>query len=245
MGWYIQFILSIVLVSSKVKNTGFNDFRRTCRIYMNKCPLCGDQTIICDSDRQREYMHCSGCGLIHVPERFHLDAESQKIRYDLHKNSPDDSGYVKHLSMITSLVSKMIAKGARGLDYGSGPTPVMSDILKDSGYSVDQYDLFYANDSQVLDGTYDFVISAETVEHIFDASTMWSLFSKLVPSGHIFIMTLLYDDPTIISKWHYVNDLTHVVFYCRRTIEKIARDNDFRIEHIDKKTIVFRNGYGK
>ena len=188
-------------------------------------------------------MLCSECGLIHVPERFHLDAESQKARYDLHKNSSDDSGYISYLSVITSQVSNMIKKGAKGLDYGSGPTPVMSDMLKICGYCINQYDLFYANDQQVLNDTYDFVVSSETVEHILDARYVWELFEKLVPSGHIFIMTQMYDDPKTIGRWHYANDSTHVTFYCRRTFKKIAKDHDFRIEHIDNKTMVFRNCY--
>ncbi len=72
------------------------------------CKLCESNLIEkIAEDNNREYCHCSTCGLVFVPEKYHLNCDDEKKRYDLHDNSIDNAGYVQYLNRIVEIISEL------------------------------------------------------------------------------------------------------------------------------------------
>jgi len=189
------------------------------------CPLCGCPDLSqYHKDRFREYLRCGECGLIHVPEKYHVSRDKEKCRYDLHKNSGDDEGYRRFLMKLVDPLAARLDKGASGLDYGSGPTPVLVSMLEEKGFKVEKYDPFYAADVSVLGRRYDFLMCCETIEHFSNPRLEWERFIKLVrKGGWIGIMTQLTDGSKDFAHWHYINDETHIGYYSKKTFQWLDR----------------------
>jgi hypothetical protein len=89
------------------------------------------------------------CHAIFVLPSHFLSAADEKARYDHHQNDPNDEGYRNFLMrIVTPLLSGeyvKLADGARGIDYGSGPSATLSLIMREKGFAMDNYDPFYAN----------------------------------------------------------------------------------------------------
>ena len=131
------------------------------------CPLCltvGAKPYA--EDQTRRYLRCLRCRLVFVTSDQHLSPEAEKAIYDHHQNSPDDHNYRKFLSRLTKPLTKLIAPQSQGLDFGCGPGPTLSVMMAEQGYQMSVYDLYYADDPQVLKGQYDFITSTEVVEHL-------------------------------------------------------------------------------
>jgi len=75
----------------------------------------------------------------------------ERARYQTHNNSLDCPGYVKFLKPALSSVMGQVAVGSRGLDFGCGPGPTLSVLLRREGYPCEDYDpLFYNNPELVI-----------------------------------------------------------------------------------------------
>ena len=196
------------------------------------CPLCSGSSVSeCFLETARMYLRCEGCNLVFVPEKYHMRLAEQRKRYDLHKNTLDNEGYTTFLGKLVKEVVKMVPPGATGLDFGSGPNPVLSILLQRAGYKMSIYDIFYADNPAVLDGKYDFVTCSETIEHVYDAAGAWkTLVSCAGEKGIIALMTKRLMKETDFSRWHYKNDLTHVCFYSDATLEWVARRYNYNLE---------------
>ncbi len=158
--------------------------------------------------------------MVHVPRRYHLAEDRQKRRYDLHRNDPADEGYCRFLFKLIDPLVARLEKNAKGLDYGSGPEPVLAGIMSARGFRVEIYDPHYASNREVLAGKYDFLTCCETMEHFSDPASEWKLFMRLVRrGGWIAIMTQMLEDTDDFARWHYINDETHVCFFSEKTFE--------------------------
>lgn len=197
------------------------------------CPLClGNETASrFFAEPLRSYDRCSACGLVFVPRRCHLSPEAEKRRYDLHRNDPEDGGYRDFLERLIAPLAGHLQPAAEGLDFGSGPRPVMSILLAARGFRMTNYDPFYADDAPALERTYDFVTCAETVEHFRHPAESWAMLFRLVrPGGRLGVMTLLREEPAEFSRWWYRQDETHICFYSRATLEWLARHYSASVE---------------
>ncbi len=58
-----------------------------------------------------------------------------------------------------------LTAGMTGLDYGCGPTPTLSVMLRREGIRCEDYDPFFVG--HPLQKTFDFVFSTEAFEHFF------------------------------------------------------------------------------
>lgn len=188
------------------------------------CPLC--HTAIEDifhADARRTYCRCPQCMLVFVPPDQYPSTEAERAEYDLHRNSPDDEGYRRFLGRLFDPLQARLAPGSSGLDFGSGPGPTLSVMLTEAGHSMRIYDKFYAPDTSVFDRQYDFITATEVVEHLhqpdFELARIWNC---LKPGGLLGIMTKLVIDRNAFADWHYKNDPTHVLFFCRETFVRIA-----------------------
>lgn len=206
------------------------------------CPLCLNNNIEHYlSDKFRDYWQCASCQLVFVkPEQF-LPIGYEKSIYDKHQNNPDDLGYRKFLNKLLIPLTQKIIKRAKGLDFGSGPGATISVMLKEQGFHMHDYDIFYANNPELLTQKYDFITCTEVIEHLHNPHQEITMLSKLLKqNGHLGIMTKRVIDKNRFSTWHYKNDLTHVCFYSDDAFEYIAKQWGFDLEVINSDTVILQ-----
>ncbi|NIX15722.1 MAG: methyltransferase domain-containing protein [Candidatus Dadabacteria bacterium] len=204
------------------------------------CPLCSSKEISdYFSNKRRDFLQCENCGLVFVPEQFHLTYEEEKKRYDLHENDPEDGGYRKFLSRLAIPLKEKLKPNSHGLDFGSGPGPTLSKMLEEYGHTVDLYDYFYANDKEVLKKKYDFITATEVFEHLRKPITVIEqIWSMLRPDGILGVMTKLVIDKEAFSTWHYVTDRTHICFFSVKTFNWLADKLGASLEFIGNDVII-------
>ncbi len=207
------------------------------------CPLC--QTPKPKSfyhGPQRDYLRCQRCGLIYVPKDELLPPKQEKARYDLHENDPTNRGYRRFLKQLTlPLIAQIGPPPQHGLDFGSGPGPVLARMLEDKGYQIERFDPYYAPKSEVLERTYDFVTCTEVMEHFYQPAREWRLLLGLLQAGSwLGIMTKLVDDPAAFPEMHYITDDTHVSFFSRRTFKFLARRDGVKVKFFGDNTILIQ-----
>ena len=121
----------------------------------------------------------------------------------------------------------MYPNTALGLDYGAGTGPVITKLLSDAGFIVKLYDPFFHPYPAVLDGSYDFIVCCEVIEHFHKPAAEFNkLYNLLNPGGALFCMT----DPLTdgdFDKWYYKDDPTHVLFYDQQNLEWIKSNTGF------------------
>jgi len=208
---------------------------------LSTCPLCAstDSTAFYE-DEKRAYKKCSHCSLVYVLKESLLDEASEKARYDLHTNSPEDENYRKFLSKVSEPVKKRMVKGAKGLDFGSGPGPTLSLIFEEEGCEMSIYDHFYAKDEAVLEQKYDFITSTEVVEHLYKPKEvldgLWAIVNE---NGLLCLLTQVYPEKEKFLKWYYKNDPTHVCFFSLETMQYLADEWQADLEIIAKDVFIF------
>ncbi len=196
--------------------------------HQGRCPLCnktGDGTIFYSGVR-RQYLRCACCQLISVSPSTYLPWQAERAEYDKHRNLPDDLGYRRFLDRLYSPLLQRIDVSAHGLDFGSGPGPVLSMMLQEAGCEMNIYDPYYSPDRDVLQGCkrYDFITATEVLEHLQDpAGELELLWNLLKPEGWLGLMTKLAHDRAAFSRWHYKNDPTHICFFSTATMQWLAR----------------------
>jgi len=206
------------------------------------CPLCHAFTHqLMIYQFRRHYYHCMNCHLIFVAPHEHLDKDAEKAQYDLHQNYPHDQHYRQFLSRLYDKLVCHIPNGACGLDFGSGPIPVLSLMLQEAGYSMQHYDKFYAPNPSVLEQQYDFICLSEVAEHLHTPhETFNHLFSRIKPGGYAGIMTTMWQQKTPLSNWHYMRDPTHICFYHAMTMQWISRQWSLTCVEITPSVVIFQ-----
>jgi 2-polyprenyl-3-methyl-5-hydroxy-6-metoxy-1,4-benzoquinol methylase len=205
------------------------------------CPLCaGTHFAHFHRDKRRDYLRCLDCLLVFVPDSQHLNLQQEKAIYDLHENHADDGGYRQFLSRLATPLLNRLESGSTGLDYGCGPGPLLAEMLKQAGHTVELYDPFYADHRHNLQKRYDFVTCTEVAEHFRQPQFEFQrLFTLLKPRGHLGLMTKLVIDAEAFAGWHYKNDQTHISFFSRPTLQWLAEQYRCEVEFIGRDVVIF------
>lgn len=189
----------------------------------NACRLCGavrGLSSIRGMD-ERNYYFCESCYLIFVDKDQLPDENEEKERYLTHKNGIEFKGYVEFLMQAVDPALEFMEKGQIGLDYGCGPGPAISEILKEKGYICENFDPFFAGHK--LDKKFNFIFSTEVFEHFFRPGKEISKISSLLePGGILVAMTERWTSSEQFSRWYYTRDNSHVCFYHSRTFDHIS-----------------------
>lgn len=214
---------------------------------MNKtsleCPLCLHQhTELYWRDKKREYQQCQNCELVFVPRQFHLSSEAEKAEYDKHDNSKLDEGYRRFLNRtlepLLVVVKEQFQQPSTGLDFGCGEGAFLSQMAKEQGVDIANYDLYYHPDKSVLAQQYGFVVMTEVLEHLANPkAVLVQLLSSLKPGGVLAVMTKRVRDQNAFTTWHYKNDPTHICFYSESTFEFIAKEQGLRLEIVSNDVV--------
>lgn len=207
------------------------------------CPLCGHPSIPLKhiAKRPAPYGSCPTCKGIFVSKEAHPDPSTEKEQYDMHDNNTEDPRYRKFVEPLVELIALHQKREDRGLDFGSGPGPMVSRMLEERSFHMHLYDPFYHPDNSVLQTSYDFIVACEVIEHFNNpAKSFMQLSDLLAEGGRLYCRTTLIPGDIEFSRWHYKNEITHVFFYDRKTIAWIS-NNILKCDHtiIDKNLLVF------
>ncbi len=211
---------------------------------MAECPLClGRNSTHFSNIAEKTYFRCGNCALTFLSPEHRLDPESERSRYLLHENNSDDPRYRDFLNRLAEPLVNLLPRGAAGLDYGSGPGPTLSVMLKEQGFPMSHYDPFFAPDPTPLEGLYDFITCTETIEHFFNpGSELNRLDGILKPGGILAVMTEMLDSDDRFGGWHYHREPTHVCFFKRQTMDWIALHQGWAVEYPGKNVAFFQKG---
>lgn len=188
----------------------------------------------------REHFICQRCSLINTVETHFMSPEKERARYILHRNSPEDKLYRAFLAQAIDPAMKFIAEGERGLDYGCGTSPVLSEMLAEKGLRCAYYDPFFF--PACPPGPFGYVFATETAEHFFNPAKELERMNGLLKTGGILvIMTERWEDLDKFQAWHYAKDPTHVCFYHAATFDFISERFSFeKIFDDGKRVVIFR-----
>lgn len=185
--------------------------------------MCGGESRAFWSD-ERDYLRCGTCRLTFVPAAQHLPSGAEKARYATHRNSPADAGYRAFLDKLLVPLAARLPPGARGLDFGSGPGPTVSAMMRERGFPTEDWDPHFAPDETPLARTYDFVTCTEVVEHLRAPAETFAVLARLVaPGGTLGVLTSVLEDDAAFPAWWYRRDPTHIAFYRPETLGWIER----------------------
>jgi hypothetical protein len=214
-----------------------------------QCHFCFCVTLETRIINQMKFHQCDQCGLVFKDELHLIDSNKELARYLEHNNEVEDVGYQNYfIQSIEQNIKPFINfKDYHILDFGSGPNPVLQHVFNNQyGVEISIFDKYFANDSKVLENTYDLITCIEVIEHIFDVRQIFNLFDRLLnKQGYLFIMTNFttvdfktnYETDTF-SKWFYIRDITHMVFFSLKTFEFFASLYNYKIIHTNNKNAI-------
>lgn len=186
----------------------------------------------------RRYHRCEVCDLYFLDPADRLSSDGERARYDLHTHDPADLGYQRFVTPLVEHISRALPMGSGGLDFGAGRVPTLSRLLEDAGFSMSIYDAFYWPDPAPLNAQYDFVVSCEVIEHLYDPAFEFArLRAVLKPGAGLFVMTEPRHDGIDFENWAYRRDPTHVAFFSARTFGWIAANFGFKNMEITGRVI--------
>ena len=206
------------------------------------CIICGSRWNLFHTKRDSlGYYRCPGCSFIYLHPDHHPDPEVEKKRYLLHDNSMENTGYVEMLNrFIQDFILPRIRPPAVVLDFGSGPEPVLSNLLKQRGFSCDSYDPYFASFQLNMNNQYDLIILFEVIEHLTDpVHVMSALFSLLHDGKYCVISTLFHPEQSDrFETWWYRRDITHRSFFSAETFYTLAERTGFLPVQTDGKQFI-------
>jgi SAM-dependent methyltransferase len=230
----------------------------------NTCRLCGSNNLSLiskDERHSRPFYLCPACALISVPAQYHLSVEDELARYTLHDNTLSNQGYVDFLSEIADIAADLASEMSNNhhsrhiklLDFGCGKEAVLCRLLERRGIGIDcqPYDPLYDELRQLPDivDKCDIIAASEVVEHLRDIAGELRLMGRLLrdDGGVVILRTQLYDDCGInvtgggtsngFRKWWYAQDPTHINFFNRQSLSKLASVIDKRVEETERRDI--------
>ena len=203
------------------------------------CPLCSTPSTRFYQDTQK-YYRCSTCYGIFVDKDDLPDRILEKQRYELHDSDTQDKAYRNFVSPITTSIMRDFKQNSSGLDFGAGTSAIISVVLKENGYKIDNYDPYFHNYPKLLENRYDFISSCEVIEHFYNPYKEFKLLNNMLnSSGKLYLMTDIYNDVEF-SSWYYKNDPTHVFLYHKKTFEWIKNEFGFSSVNIDGRLITIQ-----
>ena len=211
----------------------------------NICPLCESESTNHyfkeENGHQRTFLRCKTCDLIFADPKNLLNTEIEKSRYESHNNSQRSKGYESFLRTLIDPVKKYITKESKGLDFGSGPYPMLIELFKEDGYEIEGYDPFFNPKTSLLKKMYEFVTCCEVVEHFNRPIDSFRLLCSLLNTNSILgIKTTLFKEEIEFKNWYYKNDDTHVSFYSKITIDWIAKKFGLKVLEIEDRLVIFQ-----
>jgi hypothetical protein len=207
------------------------------------CLVCASSNLCLLKNPRRTFFRCNDCGFSFLHPDFLPSEEAALNRYKFHQNDDDNKGYQEYLSNIIDRALFYAGKPKSVIDWGSGPAPLASHILRDQGFSVFSWDPNFASSEKPQQSFYDAGICIEVAEHFINPQKDFSAFFETVKRGSFVIVHthLAPKDDDAFLRWWYTEDITHVSFYSECSLEIIAEKNNAKLITIEnEKLVVYR-----
>lgn len=222
----------------------------------NKCVFCLKDNVSQFFLKNTGYGHCTECGGYFLLPEFRLTPDEQKKRYLKHNNTMQNEGYVDFLQSFIDPVLEFYKEAehpadsgklsvnnsdnilTRILDYGSGPEPVLVELLETyrkegelfrkfgiKECEIRGWDPFFAPEAQFFEGGADLVTCLEVAEHFESPDEDFAKLSSCVkPEGILAVGTMLAPPggEEAFKNWWYRSDATHVSFYTENSLRSVA-----------------------
>jgi 2-polyprenyl-3-methyl-5-hydroxy-6-metoxy-1,4-benzoquinol methylase len=172
-----------------------------------------------------------------------MSYDEEANEYLRHNNNMESVGYVKMFEDVIEEYIIPLNISKKVLDFGSGPGPVLYQLLMRKGYDTYHFDPFYHNDLSYQNNQYQLITSTEVVEHFYDPLKEFTHLSELLDEdGYLLIMTHIRNiSLDEFLNWWYRRDPTHVVFYSIKSLEIIAESVGLKlVQHNNKNIILFQ-----
>ncbi|PKP54048.1 MAG: methyltransferase [Bacteroidetes bacterium HGW-Bacteroidetes-1] len=206
------------------------------------CPLCNSISQEFFHSKKAKYHICSACKGIFVGKQYLPNPANELVRYREHNNDVNDVRYQNFVSPIVNAVLKAFKMDSIGLDFGAGPGPVISSLLREKDYQIALYDPIFHDNPELLLKQYEYIICCEVIEHFHQpAKEIQLLKTMLKEGGKLYCMTSIYNHNIDFEAWYYKNDITHVFFYQLETLHFICEHFDFSGLEIKNNFITFSN----
>lgn len=157
-----------------------------------------------------------------------LGPQEEKARYDLHQNE-GAAGYFSFLEPLVKEIDSYLTTAGlspsqlSALDFGCGPTTVLSNLFSEKGYKAYNYDIYYYPDQDLLRRNYHVITSTEVWEHFYHPKQEIEKQLRLLKGGGLLgVMTSAHRGEAAFHDWHYRRDLTHVSFFSEKTMKWVA-----------------------
>jgi SAM-dependent methyltransferase len=184
-------------------------------------------------------VRCNSCGLVFVPEEFHVTEQEEKYRYSKHTNVRGDTKYTAYLSRIADDILSLPVQSPAVLDFGSGHDQVLAYVLQARGVACVSHDPMYGLDAAGADRRFDIIVACEVFEHLRDIRKEIRCIARLVKTGgFVYVHTLLYNNVQDLASWWYIKDVTHINFFCEKTLGIVAEMTGMKIRSTNKKDTV-------
>lgn len=209
------------------------------------CPLCDSTDVkIFEEVKKRLFNKCSKCQLVFLSKEQLCDSESEKSRYLEHNNSTLSEGYKHFLYNLIDPIKQNQMLSDKGLDFGCGPYPMMSKLLKAEGYNIDDYDPYFSD--MKIDynkDRYKFIVLCEVIEHFSNPKLELERIKTLLgDEGTLYIQTSILSEDIDFKTWWYKDDITHVSFFSEPTFKFICKHfNLKRVDSNHKNVIILKS----
>lgn len=209
-------------------------------IKTQSCPLCLSSAQKDFENHGRDFFTCTTCDLTFVNREQTLEREEEQVRYEMHDNSIRSEGYLNFLYRLVNIVKREIQNtNQNGLDFGSGPYPMMLELLVEEGFKNSiGYDPFFNKNESVWEKKFKFITVCEVIEHVDNLNpTIKKLLSVLEADGVMVFSTGI--KPNDVKNWHYIIDPTHISLFGKKTFDWMAEEFGLNYQIEGKDLITF------
>lgn len=216
------------------------------------CPLCNAGSSRSLVTKKRTFFVCDSCCFIWADPRFYLDKTAERLRYGLHNNDRTNAGYVQFITQILDRSLQrwkilhhidepsveVAAPNPLILDWGSGPNPVATELLRERDFQVSSYDPIYGPQLPLNHQSFDIIFCIEVAEHFKNPLQDFNaMVHYLKPGGLLVVHTHTIPQDvisatasaqtsaleTFFQSWWYKEDPTHVSFYSKQSLKYLAQ----------------------
>jgi|GEM_PF-3033788 len=203
-----------------------------------KCILCLYQANYFYTHNNREFYFCSNCFSVFLSPKNFISKDLKKEIYITKSLNATTKTAATKTKSLCNIITNNFNKDSIGLDFGSGKTSTIKNLLEKEGYEINLFDTYFYPDKSVL--KYDFIICNDVLSNFNNPSKEFKqLFEMLNPNGKLYCLVELFKAERNFNDWEYKNDLTKVFFYYPNTIEWISENLGFKNYSIIDDLVIF------
>ncbi len=216
-----------------------------------KCKICKSKVGLFHEDN-RKFYRCPNCLLIFTAHT--LEKEDCEKHYKAQWETVDANHWKNQVDAILSIVQRYIMP-RRILDFGAGSGGLTKELIS-RGIDATAFEPMLHGDfkAQKFNDKFDVVVALEVIEHIDGIYQVFKDIEKVLSEDGVIFFTTCLTDKFInelnavdhFRHWWYKDDLTHVNYFCRTAVTKLAEALKFNVDFYgDNVFVLSRSGKRK